>query len=412
MGNVDAANGQNGIEVRDTASLLHVRYNTFCGLAAFEIYTDLGNHGDGMLISSTGGNILLRTNVITENGNDGVEIQGSATGVRVAGNIIGIWLDSGTTVPMGNQNNGVEINGNANNNFVGGPQPTFNVIPQNTISSNAHDGVAILGSAHNNIVSNGFIGTNVLGTTAYGNGQSGVYLGPGSYSNTVGSTDPTLPTVISGNLGDGINMNGTHGNSVIGTYIGTDAGGTIPVANGGNGILITNSFNNVIGNSTTPAASIRSFIFSSTFPTNSGNLGDIIAFNTANGVFVASGTGNRISDNSIHGNGALGIDLATGANLNQAAPVLTTVTSLALSIRVAGHLTSTPNTTFTLEFFANYTSEPSGNKFLGGLKVTTNASGYATFTYVGARPPTGAHFITATATDPSNNTSEFSNIAS
>ena len=31
-----------------------------------------------MLITSTGGNILIRTNVITENGNDGIEIAGAA----------------------------------------------------------------------------------------------------------------------------------------------------------------------------------------------------------------------------------------------------------------------------------------------------------------------------------------------
>ena len=89
LGNVDAANGENGILVQDTASYF-TSYNTFCGLAAFETYTNLGNHGDGMLITSTGGNILIRTNVITENGNDGIEISGSASGVRVAGNIIGL----------------------------------------------------------------------------------------------------------------------------------------------------------------------------------------------------------------------------------------------------------------------------------------------------------------------------------
>ena len=86
-----------------------------------------------MLITTTGGNILIRTNVVTENGNDGIEIGGSASGVRVAGNIIG--LDTDGNVAMGNKNNGVEVDGNASSDFIGGPQPTFNIIPHNAISA-------------------------------------------------------------------------------------------------------------------------------------------------------------------------------------------------------------------------------------------------------------------------------------
>ena len=40
LGNVDAANGQNGIVVHDTASFF-TSYNTFCGLAAFSDDHDL-----------------------------------------------------------------------------------------------------------------------------------------------------------------------------------------------------------------------------------------------------------------------------------------------------------------------------------------------------------------------------------
>ena len=46
-----------------------------------------------MLLTSTGGNILIRTNVITENGHDGIELSGAAQGIRVAGNIIGLGLN-------------------------------------------------------------------------------------------------------------------------------------------------------------------------------------------------------------------------------------------------------------------------------------------------------------------------------
>ena len=64
---------------------------------------------------------------------------------------------------MGNVDNGVEVDGTAHDDVIGGPQPTFNVIPQNTISANGTNGVAIDGHAHGITVNNSYIGTDVLG---------------------------------------------------------------------------------------------------------------------------------------------------------------------------------------------------------------------------------------------------------
>ncbi len=80
----------------------------------------------------------------------------------MAGNIIG--LDTDGNVAMGNKNNGVEVDGNANNDIIGGPQPTFNIIPQNAISANGANGVAIDGNAHNITVSHSYIGTDLTGS--------------------------------------------------------------------------------------------------------------------------------------------------------------------------------------------------------------------------------------------------------
>ena len=407
LGNVISANMENGIWVRDTASYF-VSYNTFCGLAAFTLNENLGNHKDGMLITSTGGNILIRTCIISENGNDGVEISGAASDVRVVGNIIGLGLDMGQDFAMGNKNNGVEVDGNAHNILIGGQQPTPNVVPQNTISSNGANGVEVDGDAHDVTVNNSYIGTSVHGDLAFGNAGAGVLIGPGSYSNTVGSTDSTLLTVISSNAGNGIEMSGTHSNKVIGSYIGTDARGLVALGNGINGVYISNSSDNAIG--PTSCQSLNE----TDFPDHgsSDNPANVIAFNGANGVFVASGSGNGIRGNSIRDNTSLGIDLAPGANADQTAPVLTQVHTLPASIHVAGTLTSKPKTKFTIEFFANYTSGPSGNIFLGSLTVKTNAAGFVAFTFDASRPPAGARFVTATATDPNNNTSEFSTAVS
>jgi parallel beta-helix repeat protein len=391
LGNVDAANGQNGIYVRDTASFF-TSYNTFCGLAAFSDSPNFGNGADGMLLTSTGGNILIRTNVVTENGHDGIELSGAAQGIRVTGNIVGLNTSGFTS--MGNVDNGVEVDGTAHNDVIGGPQPTFNVVPQNTISSNGSNGVAIDGSAHNITVNNSFIGTNVRGQQSLGNSNDGVYLGPGTSSNTIGSSTAGLLTVISANLANGIEMQSTTGNSVLGSLIGVDSSHSVPLGNGGDGILINNSSHNTIGG-TAPANSALG-------PTN------VIAFNSLDGVYVQSGSNNGIHANSIYGNTSLGIQLAAGANNSQTAPVLTSVQSNPLTLQVSGTLMSHPSTTYTIEFFANSTSGSSGRIFLGLLKVKTNASGVATFTFHRSSPPVGATFITATATDPNNNTSEFS----
>jgi Right handed beta helix region len=387
LGNVDAANGENGIVVQDRASYF-TSYNTFCGLAAFSTDPDFGNGADGMLLTSTGGDILIRTNVITENGQDGIEIGGAAQGIHVTGNIIG--LDTNGQAAMGNVGNGVEVDGTAHNIVIGGPQPTFNVIPQNTISANGGNGIAITGAAHNITINNGFIGTNVPGLVAFGNGEAGIYLGAGTSKTTIGSTSSSLTTVVSANGTSGIDMEGSNNNTVIGTWIGTDRTGTVPLGNEADGILLNNSSHNTIGG--TAAAD-----------------GNRIAYNDLDGVFVESGTGNGIHENSIFANGGVGIDLAYGANLNQATPILTSIQTAGPGAQVSGTLYSTPKTSFTIEFFANSTLAASGRVYLGKMKVTTNAAGTATFTSTHIVTPTGASFITATATDPGNNTSAISN---
>ncbi len=389
LGNVVAANTQNGIVVRGRASYF-ISYNSFVGLAAFSTNQNLGNGQDGILVTSTGGNNLLRTNVIASNGDDGVELSGAATGVRVTGNIIGMNTDGMSA--MGNVGNGVEVGGTAHHNVIGGPQPTANIIPQNIISANGGNGVAVVGKAHHIEISNGYIGTNVSGTQAFGNALAGVYLGTGTTSNTVGSTDSDLPTMISGNLGNGIEMQGARNNTVIGTLIGTDPTGLIAIPNLGSGVLLNSSHDNVIGRR--PSSSDSS-------------TANIIANNDDNGVLIQSGVRNTIFGNSIHSNDLLGIDLATGANNNQAAPVLTSATRMPLGMQVKGVLTSKPRSTFVLEFFANSASSPSGRISIGKMTVKTTAAGTVSFTFLGQLPPVGVDDISATATDSLGNTSEF-----
>jgi hypothetical protein len=252
--------------------------------------------------------------------------------------------------------------------------------------------VAIIGSARNNIVSHSYIGTDSTGTVAWGNANAGVYIGAGSYGNQIGSEDPALETVISGNDGNGIEMRGTYDNTVIRSYIGVEADGTTPMGNGANGILIADgSYDNTIGGDSIVD-------------------GNTIANNTTNGVAIASGSGNAILRNSIYDNALQGIQLMPGANNNQAAPNLLSFFNVLGGAEITGDLTSTPNQTFTLEFFASEDDDWSGQFYLGSLSVTTDANGFVEFTHTILNPHSGADFYTATATDAQNNTSEFSNV--
>lgn len=391
LGNVVSANAQHGVVLADKVSYF-VSYNTFTGEAAFTSNSTLGNGGDGFHITSTGGNNFLRTTVIGSNLDDGIEISGQATGVRIDGVIVGLNYDG--TSGMGNFDNGIEIAGNAHDIIVGSPQPTFDLIPQNTISANLGNGIAIVDAAHDITVNHSYIGTDVFGLIAEANGENGIYIGANTYRNTIGSRDENLRTIISGNDLNGIEMVGTRDNKVIGAWIGIGRDGVQPLGNGEDGIKITNSYNNSIGRGPNSTKS---------------NQENTIAYNGFNGVHVVSGTGNSVLDNSIFANTSFGIFLASGANLNQAAPSLTTAAEIDGKLNVIGSLTSTPKKTFTIQFFANYAAEPSGRIFLGQMKVTTKANGTANFTFKTSNlPPSGADYITATATDSKGNTSEFS----
>lgn len=135
----------------------------------------------------------------------------------------------------------------------------------------------------------------------------------------------------------------------------------------------------------------------------------------------------RIAGNSIYQNGRSGISLAqgdsspvlnddgdsdTGPNNLQNYPVITTVTfDTPTAAHVSGSLNSVANTTFRVELFASpgcdYYGHGEGRKFLGAANVTTIGNN-ATFGPLALAVPLHSHVITATATDPDGNTSEFS----
>jgi uncharacterized repeat protein (TIGR03803 family) len=187
-------------------------------------------------------------------------------------------------------------------------------------------GTAIQVGGTGNTIEGNFLGTDPTGAVAQGNmGPAAVLLqefvsGTVVSNNTIGGSTPAARNLISGNSGDGVEIDTASGtgNVIQGNYIGTDASGTTAVANGLDGILLTDaatdsiSGNLISGNgSAGEAAGINIQNANSTGNTISGNLigtnatGTSAVGNSLHGVFVGNGASHNVigPGNVISGNG-------------------------------------------------------------------------------------------------------------
>jgi uncharacterized repeat protein (TIGR01451 family) len=358
------------------------------------------NVGDNNVI---GGTTTSARNIISGNSSGGVSLLNSAAGNFIQNNYIG--TDKTGVADLGNGGDGITlVSGNAGviNSIIGSPGAG------NVISGNTGFGVQFFGVGTGNLIQANMIGADVTGSVAIGN-SGGVAI-TNAASNTVGGTAAGAGNVISGNNGNGVRVNSATAinNRVQGNFIGTALNGSSPLANGSDGVYVLNSAS---GTSIGGAG---------------GSGGNTIAFNGGNGVLIETGTANSILSNSIFSNAGLGIDLApvgltpndagdadSGANTLQNFPVLSAAASLGGgSISIQGTLNSTASTTFTLQFFASDSCDSSGNGegrlYLGSATATTNGSGNAAFNITLPTSVSAGQAITATATNPQGNTSEFS----
>ena len=374
----------------------------FAGTPIVQIDGSLAGNGvHGLVVA--GGTSTVRGLAVGRFGGtgvgDGLHVQGAGGNV-IEGNYLG--TDVTGTVAQPNTGSGV-VADNVTGNTIGSTVASG----RNLLSGNAGSGVVITGSsATTNIVEGNFIGTRAGGTGALGNGSRGVLV-DGAPGNTIGISN-VLPNVISGNGSEGVVINGSGatGTIVRGNYIGTDASGMSAVRNTLAGLRILSSNASVGG----------------------GTVGqrNFIGFNGGNGVTVGSGTGNRLTRNEIFSNSGLGIDLGddgltpndpgdadAGANTLQNDPVLTSAITDSTSSTITGTFNSRPGTAYTIEFFSCPVCDPSGfgegKQFFISTMVTTDANGNASINLSQPLPLPVRTYLTATATDPGGNTSEFSN---
>ncbi len=260
---------------------------------------------------------------------------------------------------------------------------------------------------------------NFIGVTPDGNPEpnySGIYIDQ-CPDNVVGGLSPADRNVISDNYSSGVEIDG--GKS------GITATGSLITGN----LLGAGPDLQPIGNQVGVYAGCTDAVI----------VENLIAFNRETGVIVPSETISRppgseitILRNSIYSNEGIGIDLDEdgvtvndggnppdqdeGGNGLQNYPVLTSRTDSPTTV-VNGTLSSTPNTAFRIEFFANTFKDPTGfgegEVYLGSVNVTTDVNGNSpiVFNVQQAVPESQSICATATRRDDQGEpveTSEFS----
>ena len=196
-------------------------------------------------------------------------------GLSIKNNYIG--TDRSGTVALGNSQAGIRLGSGTTLATIGGST----IAERNIISGHLLWGVRLASGVQNCTIQGNYIGTDITGTKALGNGNAGVFINgaaigsaPSTFNNNI------TANLISGNervgIQDGDNLvPGSRLNTIQNNLIGTDLSGTQPLPNNSFGLAMCATQDTATDN------------------TISGNLED--------GVIIYSiiGTGNTVSHNFI-----------------------------------------------------------------------------------------------------------------
>ena len=339
--------------------------------------TAAGNNGDGISMGELSGGsdaIIIGTNsdgtnddgegnILSANGRDGI-LGWTVSNCIISGNFIGSDRFAAGT-GFGNVRNGILLTVSSSANRIGTNGDNNNDVQE--LNGIIHNGVGIVLAAGSNLnaISGNLIGVQVPPTfTAAGNVGDGITI-INSSNNRIGinpahANAVAESNVISSNGGNGItisaqdflsgfNTDPSVDNIVAGNFIGTTPLNDVR-GNGGNGVSIT---------STDGVANTGTLIGSNNDGTGDNAESNMIANNSVIGVAIGNDpptggpaeiTGATVSRNSIHDNGALGIDLVgtigvtandngdgdTGPNELFNFPVITSNHGNGTSLRVTG----------------------------------------------------------------------------
>jgi len=259
------------------------------------------------------------------------------------------------------------------------------------------DAIEIDNDGGNNTIVGNFIGTDVSGMVALGNGFGITVKSDG---NIIGGTLAEDQNLISANSGFAIGFwQNAANNRVLGNVIGTRFDQTTPLGNQRGITFQDGARNNVIGGTAQDAGNIIS---------NTNNAGILL--------YSDSGSGNTFLANVIYESDGLGIDhdndgisanSSTGANGLQNFPVITSAELSEDDLTVSGTLTTSDAfTQYRIEFFglpAGIEDEThgEGQYYLGAITVATDDVGFIDFTDVvlSGADLNVSDIVTATATE-------------
>jgi hypothetical protein len=383
--NLISGNGLGGVRIYGSGTVSNTLTYNAIGVG-LDGQTAIPNSGQGVIIQAgasynlVGGMFHFEGNWIAGNAQDGVRIDGvNSRYNHVLGNQIGVDITGGVAIP--NHQNGVRVSGGASYNSIGGGMPGDG----NLISGNILDGIHIdaVGSAsdseHNEILNN-IIGVNLTATAAIPN-NVGIHLLDGASYTLIGGDLRYGSNLVAGNTYQGIFLEGddTQNNEIRGNFIGIHPIDFTDLGNGAEGILIDNEAK-------------MNFAGPSNVIAYNGYASDTCGV-VINGFLTYD---NTLSRNSIFANDIRGICLSNDANMEIDPPV---ITSAELgSITVLGNACPSCE----VELFNSPDNERQGRYYIGSAHA--NAGGNFTITVPHITYP----YLTATTTDASGNTSEFS----
>lgn len=319
------------------------------------------------IVCAGGKNNLFANNALSGNYGIGIQICNGSTQNTIQDSLIGLNLYS---TAQANSGEGISLWNSSNNQ-----------IARNLIASNGSSGIQIGGGQS--------IGNSVIANVC-ANNYHGLEILEGANNNTIGDSDESSRNFFFGNTLQGIHVvdEGTTQNRIQTNDI---------YQNGDCGILIASPNNTLFNN--------RVF----------GNLLEGIVVGDPDGVLAVNQVSlqsNRIYDNGDIGILLLGVD-DTLANSGMVPPVLNTATSDSGITTVLGTLQGIPQTSYTVQLFANLLPDDSGygaGEYVmsAPISVTTDESGAAVLQFSTPTPPIGT-WISAIATSPQGDSSQFSN---
>lgn len=300
--NVISGNSQYGVVIAGETSTQNRIIGNLIGTDPTGFYS-IGNGRTGVLVYNSGSNVIGgrmngEQNTISGNHRGGVNIDGSATRPgttdlkfqggfgkarhnKILGNRIGTDITGTSAIPnklhgillfmsQENEIGGIEagegniISGNERDGIlISGPNPTrpdwrmavvdpisgaTTITVESEFTQNTD---ANLLSVRANKIFGNFIGVDFTGLKALPNKRHGVLISF-SHENIVGGDVPGAKNILSGNFGNGININGasSFGNRIIGNMIGIGIDARSALPNQQDGIMINGAPETVLDDNT------------------------------------------------------------------------------------------------------------------------------------------------------------------